>query len=345
MQLPRSQAEGAISDAHKHHVMLSRNRRNAAQVPPSPLTNPRLMLTKALLLFLLLPTLALADMDIGGIILKEGPQDLVQVQTNEWAWRGGAETYPCVSFTLKSGRFTYEIRHDRKSGNGTLGLSLPTQCNWYQAGMMHLLLDGKRFELLPANGETVQTVSGRKGMVRLAWENDQAKLQMTFVLRAGEDRLYVEMLLEPKGDLHEVAVEFSNYVSGFNHEPKHVLWTPLRTLDQRGRQSLDVAKESAVFFSDAALDPETNPGAAGPSAFVFDATEATGAFVNVGGYGVGGRITYKPAARRLRFCLWECPARGNAEALAAFKDAYPKAAEEMRQPGLFDVPAGAGGGQ
>ncbi len=302
------------------------------------------MLTRPLLISLLLiPTLALADIEVGGIVLTEGPQDLVQVTANEWAWRGGAETYPCVSFTLRSGRFTYEIRHDRKSGNGTIGLSLPTQCNWYQAGMMHLLLDGKRFELLPANGETVQTVSGRQGMVRLSWENEQAKLQMTFVLRAGEDRLYVEMALQPKGELHEVAVDFQNYVSGYNHEPKHVLWTPVRTLDQPGRQNLDVTKESAVFFSDATLDPETHPGAAGPSAFVFDAAEATGAFVNVGGYGVSGRLTYKPQARRLRFCLWEYPARGNAEALAAFKGAHQQAAEEMVRPGLFDVPAGAGG--
>jgi hypothetical protein len=303
------------------------------------------MLTKALLPLLLVPTVALADVDVGGIVLKEGPQDLVQVKANEWSWRGGAETYPGVSFPLKSGRFTYEIRHDRKSGNGTVGLSLPTQCNWYQSGMMHLLLDGKRFALLPENHETVQTASGRRGMVRLSWENDQAKLQMTFVLRTGEDRLYVEMALQPKGELHEVAVEFNNYVSGFNREPQHVLWTPVRTLDQRGRQNLDVSKESAVFFSDAALDPETNPGAAGPSAFVFDATEATGAFVNVGGYGVSGRITYQPQARRLRFCLWELPARGNAEALQAFKGAYQQAAEVMMQPGLFELPAGEGGAQ
>jgi len=297
------------------------------------------LLPLAPLVLLIVPLTARADVEVGGITLRDGPQDRVQVTANEWAWRGGAETFPCISFTLKSGRFTYEIRHDRKSGNGTIGLSLPTQCNWYQSGMMHLLLDGKRFELLPANHETVQTTSGSKGMVRLAWENEQARLQMTFVLRTGEDRLYLEMLLEPKGELHEVAVEFTNYVSGFNHEPKHVLWTPVRAMDKPGRQDLDAAKESAVFFSDATLDPETNPAAAGPSAFVFDAAQATGAFVNTGGYGVGGRINYKPEARRLRFCLWEYPGRGNAEALEAFKGAVPKAAEELMQPGLFEMPA------
>ena len=299
----------------------------------------------AVAVLLLIPALAVGEVEVGGIILKEGPQDLVQVKANEWAWGGGAESYPCISFALKSGRFTYQIRHDRKSGNGTVGLSLPTQCNWYQAGMMHLLLDGKRFELLPANHETVQTVSGRKGMVRLAWENGQAKLQMTFVLVAGEDRLFVEMLVEPKAPPHEVAVDFTNYASGFNREPKHVLWTPVRTLDQPVRQALDVSEESAVFFSDATLDPETNPTAAGPSAFVFDATQATGAFVHVGGYGVSGRITYKPEARRLRFCLWEYPVRANAEALEAFRGAYRQAAEEMMQPGLFDLPAGEGSAQ
>lgn len=286
---------------------------------------------------------AIADMEIGGITLKEGPQDLVQVKAAEWAWRGGAETYPCISFTLKSGRFTYEIRHDRKSGNGTIGLSLPTQCNWYQAGMMFLMLDGKRFELLPGNNETVQTVSGRKGMVRLAWENDQARLQYTFALLAGEDRLHVEMLLAPKVELHEIAVELMNYVSGYNHEPKHVLWTPVRTLDQPGRQTIDPAKENAVFFSDATLDPETNPAAAGPSAFVFDATEATAAWLYTGAYGVPGHIDYKPSARRLRFCLWEFPGRGNAEALEHFKASYAKATEELMEPGLFDLPAGEGG--
>jgi hypothetical protein len=285
---------------------------------------------------------ALAEMEIGGITLKEGPQDLVQVKTEEWAWRSGAESMPAISFTLKSGRFTYQIRHDRKSGNGTIGLSLPTTCNWYQAGMLHLLLNGKRFELLPVNQETVQTVSGRKGMVRLSWETPEARVQYTFVLIAGQDRLYLEALIEPKTELREVVVDLTNYVGGFNHSPRHVLWTPLRTLDRPGRQNLQ-AQENAVFFADATLDPETIPGAAGPSAFVYDTSAVTSAFLNTGGYGVGGRITYKPDTRRLRFCFWEFPARGNAEALASFQGVHARALEELMSPGLFDVPAGAGG--
>ena len=274
------------------------------------------------------------DLEIGGIVLKPGPQDLVQVSQYEWAWSGGAEKFPCISFPMKSGRFAYEIRHDRKAGNGTIGLAVPTTCNWYQAGMLDLQLNGKRFDLTPDARETVEIASGRRGKVALSWENDTAKVSYTFVLLAGDDKLFLEVKLEPKVELREIAVRLMNYPSGFNHSPKHWLWTPTRKLQATGWAELNPQQENAIFFSDETLDPANNPAAAGPSAFVFAAQEVTGGKVYVGGYGTPMTLAYKPTARRLLFCFWEFAGRPNVEALERFQSAAPKALQTVGDPAM-----------
>jgi hypothetical protein len=212
---------------------------------------------------------------------------------------------------------------------------LPTTCNWYQSGMLAVRLNGQQVPLLPEHGETVELVNGRKGMAVFAWDAPAARLCCTAVLFAGQDRLFVQIELEPKLTVQDLQVYLTNYPSGFNREPKHVLWTPVRTLDKPGQHRLDPAAESALFYSDTTLDVATNPAAAGPSAVAFDPAPVTGIIVHAGGYGVGTSIVCRADARRLSFCFWEFADRPNAEALAAFCAALPSARTTLTDAATF----------
>ena len=272
-----------------------------------------------LLLALLAWPAAAAPLEVGGILLKEGPLDVTRVSQEEWAWRGGAESYPAITFQMASGRAVYAIRHDRRYGNGSIGFSEPTRCNWYESGMLTLLLNGKRFDLLPAMGETVQTSVGKKGKVILSWENEVAKVTYTFVLLAKDDKVFLEIALQPKAELTSIEVRLMNYPGGFSRTPRHRFHTPARVLEKPGRTDLDAAKEPWLFLSDDALDPLTHPGADGPSALAFAGAEVTSAAVYVGGYGAPMVLNCRPTARRLRFCFWEFPKATNQQGLERLK--------------------------
>lgn len=276
-----------------------------------------------------------ADLEVGGIVLRAGPQDQVQVTSQEWAWTSGPERYPCVTVTLKSGRFTYAVRHDRRYGGGRLGLSEPTIVNWYQSEMLDLVINGTRLDLLPQNNETIELHSGRRGMAVFSWEDAQVRADISFVLLAGQDRLLMEIALEPKVEITQLEVRLRSFPSGANRDPRHVLHAPARTLDAHGPHDLDPLKDDGLLYLDEALDVATNPAAQGPCALAFDGSEVTAARVTTGGYGVNTTLRYAPTARRLRFALWEFPARTNADALEHFRASLADALASLSDPATF----------
>lgn len=274
-------------------------------------------------------------MEVGGILLKEGPLDRTRVSQQEWAWTSGAESYPCISLKLDSGRALYEVRHDRRYSNGAIGIAAPTRCNWYESGAIDLLLDGKRVDLLPSRGETVALASGKQGTATLSWEDERARVTYTFLLRAKEDRLFFEIALEPKRELKEIEVRLVNYPGGFNRAPQHLFRTAARALEPKGWADLDPAREAWVLYADESLDVATDPGAAGPSALAYDATEVLSARVAPGVYGVPTLLKYRPTARRLRLCFWEFPRLANTQALDKVRAQAPETLGLLRAPETF----------
>lgn len=278
-----------------------------------------------------------ADYEVGGIRLARGPQDQVSVSSEEWAWANGPEFVPAISFTLNSGRFIYVLRHDRNvNGNGMVALCAPTACNWNPA-MLTLLLNGKPFSICQKNGETVRTISGETGAVRLSWENETAKVEYTFLLRAGEDRVFMEIALFPKIELTNIRALLSNYPSGFNPTPRHLVVTPSRRLKGAGSLPLDVKCENALFYADESLDPASNPAGEGSCAIVIAPAGLSKANVQIGGYGTSTTLDYASHTRRLRFCFWEFDHRGHAEAEGHFVKTRNEARDAVANDATFAV--------
>jgi len=272
-----------------------------------------------------------AEKEIGGIKLEETQADMVKVTKRKWAYVGGGKRHPVVSFVLNSGRMIYEIRHDP----GRIGLSQPTPANWYRSGMLRLFLNGKQFPLLPANNEKVDIESGKKGKVALSWENETARVNYNFVLFAGDDKLFMEIKLEPKVEIKDIRITLTNYVSGFNFKPEHILYTSSQKFVGKGWNKIDPQKENYILYTDKTLDPANNPKAMGPSAVLFsnDGLKSVGTLQ--GGYGIRTDLIYKSTTRRMVFCFWEFPKKPNSEALEYFKTSVPKAKKIMKEPKIF----------
>ena len=282
-----------------------------------------------LLIFLLPCFMIAADYEIGGIQLKRGPSDNCLVKSQEWSWLSGSEKMPVKAFEMNSGRMIYTIRHDLKHGNGTIGLSTPTNCNWYESGMLNILLNGTRFDFKPENNEKICVSDGEAGIVEMSWEDDRANVTCAFVLRHGDSKLYLDVRLSPKVALKTVEVRLTNYPSGFNKTPRHVLVTAERVLAEAAVSELIPDKERWVFYSDAALDCANNPSAQGPSALALGGEGLIKARLRTGGYGVSTTLEYAPSTRRMVYCLWEFPRTTNADALTELRSSVDDAIQRM----------------
>lgn len=290
-----------------------------------------------IMFYLVLSEPVFAVKEIGGIVLKNGPQDLVKVTKTAGVWTSGAKKFPTIFVTLNSGRFVYQVRHDQKYKKGAIGLSEPTKANWYQAGMLNLFLNGERFNLLPKNHEKIYTESGKKGIVAFSWENDIAKVTYKFVLFAGDDKLFMEIKLKPKKRINNIEIRLQDYVSGFNHNPEDVLYTSTRKINKKGWQTLDPKQDNYIFYADNALDPADNPKAKGPSAVAFANSNIESLKVYLGAYGVPTILKYKPGSDRMVFVFWEFPNKPNKEALEYCKSSVPAALKTMNSPNTFSA--------
>jgi len=286
--------------------------------------------------------LAAQETVVGGIRLEPGPNDQVRVTRSDWAWSGGAEKHPASTFTLDSGRAVYAIRYNHRDSGGTLGISSPTRCNWYESGALSLFVDGTRYSFASDNGLTVRTAEGVRGLVEFAWTNATAAVTCRWVMPRGADRVYVELALQPRAPAKALRLDFSAYPSGFNRgQPAHLLRTPQRRVEAPGKHALDPATETAVFLADGALDPADGRGE-GACALVLAPGAPTSLEVRLGGYGVGVSVGLAPETRRLRFCLIEFGARPNAEAWERLAGTLAATQASLADEGLFAPSAGQG---
>ena len=119
---------------------------------------------------------------------------------------------------------------DPRSGCVGLGVG-PSSAGFYRkgAGFLRVTVNGKRF--VPAAPATVATFGGGEcGGVQLVWENVEARLATTFVLRDGVNALLAQYAVETKADpVGRVEIElrtYPYYFAGGGRATERVLTTP-----------------------------------------------------------------------------------------------------------------------
>lgn len=288
--------------------------------------------------FFLVTALPLAAVDIGGITLNPGPNDRVSVSRKDWSWRSGAKTFPAVNIAMDSGRAAYTIRHDLITSDGTLGFCVPTTCNWYQSGMISVMLNGKRLGMAGEAGERIELNEGLdQGNVVFAWRHAEADIAFMFVMPRGLDRVYVEARITPHVPIKTLSVRLLNYPAGFNHNPEHVLHTPERMITETGKIGLALPNEDALLFCDRTLDVAANPKGAGPCGVVIGQEGLQSARVRLGGYGTTTELAYAPQTRSMRFCFWEFAGMADADALTKFRKDSPAARADLLAEAFTDL--------
>jgi hypothetical protein len=287
---------------------------------------------KRLIWFLLLLPVCIpgyGQMEVGGITLESKETVKVSQKSGAWSNTTTGEKFPTEWITLNSGRFVYGIRHDQKYSSGAIGIMAPTTANWYQSGMLNILINGERFNLLPENHETIKLEEGVIGKAVFSWENEVTKLYLNFYLYALDDKLFMDILLEPKKEIKSIELRFTNYTAGFIYDRKHLIYTGERQIDKKGWNKINLPAERWLLLTDDNMDFANNNKSQGPSAIAYIPDNFTEAQIYLGGYSCGLNFKCKPEARRFIFALWEFPGKGNKETAGNIKELISDAVEKM----------------
>ncbi|MBU4459494.1 MAG: hypothetical protein KJ579_02910 [Verrucomicrobia bacterium] len=232
---------------------------------------------------------------------------------------------------LDSGKVVYGLRYcaavnPRHSGGavpgeGYLGMALPSQCNWYYGGFLDLQIDGRAVGTTRLHSLTGRA-DGPTGHVDFIFDTTQAVVRIRFMVKAGDDALYTQALLEPKAPIKSIRLVARCYPSAFSSDAERHVLTPVRALEKGRTVDLDLARENWLFYMDRLLDkgvhiaPHTGVG---PCAFLWAGGQTARGSIGVGNYGIDTRLDLDPGRRDFRFVFFDYAGRSNAVAEADLK--------------------------
>lgn len=230
--------------------------------------------------------------------------------------------------TLDSGAESYGLRYviardpnrpqSAIPGEGYIGMPQPVDCNWYGGGFFDVQLNGRSVGTTLIHSLTGRS-SGARGTADFVFDTSEAVVRVRFVLEAGGDCLYAQVLLEPKMEIRSVRLATRCYPSAFvSDADRHVL-TPTRDYAQGERAELDVKDQWWALYYDRIFDSgyisPTHQGV-GPCAVVWLPEQTEKAGFTVGGYGIDTSFTLKPGLRDFRFVFFDYAGKKNEAAMA-----------------------------
>lgn len=231
--------------------------------------------------------------------------------------------------TLDTGKQIFGLRYvvarDPKNaqaaipGEGYIGMPQPLDCNWYGGGFFDLQINGQSI------GTTfIHSLTGRgsaeRGTADFVFDTSLAFIRVRFVVKAGGDCLFAQVLLEPKQEIKSVRVATRCYPSGFITNGARHVRTATRDFPQGDRAVLDVEKEWWTLYYDTIYDagyiaPNGLSGA-GSCAMLWLPGQTEKVGFNVGSYGTDTVLDLKPALRDFRFVFFDYAGQKNEAAMA-----------------------------
>lgn len=214
---------------------------------------------------------------------------------------------------------------------GYIGMPAPSAENWYHSGFLFIAVNGHDLGTVPLSS-MVASEQGRRGMVDMVWHHPVASVRARFAGLCGDDKLMVEIAVEPRQDIRSITVQARCYPSFFTawHHRKGArrVKTPSKLIQEGQTVALEPSANWWLLYYDEVFDVAKGEGV-GPCAMAFLPDEAEAVKVRVGDYAVDTTIRYGSSVRRIRLAFWDMKGSTNADALASFPQKSQKAREQL----------------
>jgi hypothetical protein len=190
-----------------------------------------------------------------------------------------------------------------RQGYVALGMTAPSQPNWYYQAFFNWTFDGESIHSRPATMRVVRG-SGASGMIEYSWDTPNASVSIRFAMVTGSDKLLMFGDYTPKGDVAGSELKLVCYPSFFPPPRQRSVTTALGTRQPGETIDLDTEREHWVLYEDTSAGRE-GAGSAGLVIGTKDAFESI--TIPVGAYGTITTLTLAPDARRFALALYDFP--------------------------------------
>jgi hypothetical protein len=191
----------------------------------------------------------------------------------------------------------------------TLGMTAPSQANWYFQGFFNWTFDGEALHNRPAVIRVLRA-GGQDGVVEYVWDTPKVKATLRFALQSNSDKLLLYGTYEAKQPIKESWLKLTCYPTGFAEPRQRAVTTAGGTATPGQTLSLDLAKQRWVLYEDTTPN---RPGC-GPAGLLVGTPDAFASItIPVGTYGIDTRLVLKPDARSFAIALYDYPNLPDAE--------------------------------
>ncbi|MFW6438391.1 MAG: hypothetical protein ACOCZ7_05180, partial [Armatimonadota bacterium] len=164
----------------------------------------------------------------------------------------------------------------------TIGMTEPSQPNWYWQGFIMWKFDDESLHMRPAEVNVIRG-GGQDGMVEYVWDTPKVRASLRFALASGSDKLLMFGSYEPKEPVEDVRMVLTCYPTGFTEPRNRAVTTTLGTREAGETVNLDLEQERWVLYEDLTEGRE-GQGPAGLLVGTPDAFESI--TIPVGEYGI-----------------------------------------------------------
>lgn len=242
------------------------------------------------------------------------------------------------SFTIESAVRRYSFAYsgctdpshgeERPSSEGNFGMPTPSLCNYYAAGFLGIIINGKdavRYRVIDM--QVLET--GARGSFQALFAHPDATVGLRLLMYPDSNHVLCDMQWVPKpgATINTVTVKlitYPSYFTTFNNRvgDRHCM-TPRTDQQQSSRLDLVAGEDTSLLFYDTVFDVARGEGE-GPCGVVIGQDTFTGGHVEIAAYPVVSYLEFAPAAGQAKMAFYDFAGMTNAEA----KDYFTQHAQE-----------------
>ena len=258
--------------------------------------------------------------------------------------------YQSREASLDTGKVRYVVKYcacvDEAHGEeaapieGYIGMPAPSPANWYHGGFLCVSVNGQDIGRARLSNMLVAE-SGARGLVDMVWHHAPADVRVRFLALPEDDKLLVEIALDPKTEVQSLEVRatcYPSYFTSWNHrDGARRVRTPSSLVQQGETAALPAADHWWLAYYDEVFDVAKGEGD-GPCGMLVLPDEAQELAVQCTDYPVNTTISFRPELRRLHLAFWDWTGRSNADVLGAMPAAAARARTDLQRADFTPAP-------
>ncbi len=211
---------------------------------------------------------------------------------------------------------------ERPSSEGNFGMPTPTRCNYYAAGFLGIIINGKdavRHRVIDM--QVLET--GARGCFQALFAHPDATVGLRLLMYPDSNHVLCHMQWVPKpgATINSVTVKlitYPSYFTTFNNRvgDRHCM-TPRTDQQQSSRLDLVAGEDTSLLFYDTIFDVAKGEGE-GPCGVVIGQDGFTGGHVDIAAYPVVSYLEFDPGAGQAKMAFYDFSGMTNAEAQGYF---------------------------